>query len=103
MAPDLSRRMKLHQILLEINPNVYFQPPNGLRMKYPAIVYNRSDMVTKFANNKPYGNVDGYSVTVIDTDPDGPIRKQVSELPTCKFNRFFASDDLNHDVFTLFF
>lgn len=95
--------MQLHEKFLELCPNVYFQPPDGLTMKYPAILYNLNGMDTKFANNLPYGSVDGYSVTVIDKDPDGSVRKMVASFPLCAFNRFFPTEGLNHYVFTLFF
>jgi hypothetical protein len=107
-----NRRMQLHDLFLEmsfvkdnesVEPHVYFQSPNGLQMQYPAIVYNLNEMDTKFADNMPYGNVVGYSVTVIDEDSDSSLLKQVAALPMCRFNRFFASDNLNHYVFTLFF
>ncbi|WP_288878329.1 hypothetical protein [Bacteroides acidifaciens] len=44
-----------------------------------------------------------YSVTVIDKDPDSPIVGKVALLPTSKFNRHYEKDNLNHDVYTIFF
>lgn len=72
-------------------------------MQYPCIVYNRSDRVTNHANNKPYKDVKGYEVTVIDEDPDSSLPDLVAALPLCSYLRFFAADKLNHDVFELFF
>jgi hypothetical protein len=40
---------------------------------------------------------------VIDPDPDSPIVDAVAELPLCTYDRFFTADNLNHDVFNLFF
>jgi hypothetical protein len=42
-------------------------------------------------------------VTVIDRNPDSDLRLKVAYLPTSRFSRFFVADNLNHDVFTLFF
>lgn len=81
--------------------NVYFQPPESIEMHYPAIVYSRSDIKNKFADDSIYMQSHVYMVTVIDKDPDSEIVEKVSELPACKFNRHFTSDNLNHDVFTL--
>jgi len=42
-------------------------------------------------------------VTVIDRNPDSDLPGKVAELPMCTFNRFFTADNLNHDVYTIFF
>lgn len=88
---------------MSITPNVYFQPPANLTMKYPCIVYLRDDAQTRFAGNKPYTYDKRYQVTVIDTNPDSPIPDKVAALPLCIFDRFFATENLNHDVFNLYF
>lgn len=96
-------RLLLHSILTSITSNVYFQPPSTTRMVYPCIVYSRNDADTKFADNNPYRYTKRYQVTVIDQDPDSEIPDKVAALPMTLFNRAFAKDDLNHDVFNLFF
>ena len=83
--------------------NVYFQPPPNTRMNYPAIVYHLDDMDTKSANNVPYLVTRRYLVTVIDANPDSPFVGAVANLPMCLFNRGFSVDNLNHNVFTLYF
>lgn len=83
--------------------NVYFQPPANMLMSYPCVVYNRDDQNTDFADNIPYKNKKKYLVTVIDQNPDSDIPDKVAALPTCTYSRFFAVDNLNHDVFNLFF
>lgn len=96
-------RSQLHQVLKEITPHVYFQPPNGLKMVYPCIIYQRDSSRVLHANNDLYRQTKRYSVTVVDRNPDSPLPDVVERLPLCSYNRFFASDDLNHDVFTLYF
>lgn len=83
--------------------NVYFQPPPTIQMKYPCIVYNLDDMDTKFADNNPYRVERRYSLTVIDKDPDSPIIDKVALLQKCIFDRHFVSDNLNHNVFIIYF
>jgi len=83
--------------------NVYFQPPPTLQMKYPCIVYNLDDMDSKFANNYPYAVERRYSLTVIDADPDSLILDKVVMLQKCIFNRHFVADNLNHNIFILYF
>lgn len=96
-------RIELQQRLSVLTSNVYFQPPNGLKMKYPCIIYERDTLDVAYANNGPYRHTKRYSVTVVDRNPDSMLPEQVAMLPLCSHNRFFTADDLNHDVFTLYF
>jgi hypothetical protein len=99
----MGSRQDLNTLLLTFSDNVYFQPPPSVQMKYPCIVYNRDRVNTKFADDKPYSHVKRYSVTVIDSNPDSEIPDKIAKLPMCSFDRFFTADNLNHDVFQLFF
>ena len=101
----MGTRTDLQKLLESIldSRNVYYQPPNNLDMKYPAIVYEREDIKNGFANNKVYTQGTVYSVTVIDEDPDSEIVEKVSKLPRCRFDRHYTADNLNHDIFTLFY
>lgn len=96
-------RSNLQAILEAITSRVYFQPPEDTKMTYPCIVYNRSTILTRFADNHPYFGKIRYEIKVIDLDPDSAIVKQVWVLPLCSHDRSFVVDNLNHDVFTLFF
>lgn len=101
----MESRLELHEILCEVlgSRNVYFQPPEGQKMKYPAIVYSRYDIVNDHANNNPYIRSLAYQVIVIDKDPDSEIVDRVSLLPKCSFDRHYASENLNHDVFIIYY
>lgn len=101
MAP----RLELQELLEELleSRNVYFQPPEGKKIQYPCIVYRRDRVNTAFANDLPYRREKRYQVTVIDRDPDSPIPDRIGALPKCSFDRFFTADNLNHDVFRIFF
>lgn len=101
----MDQRLKL-QTLLELtlgSRHVYFQPPPNVQMQYPAIVYERYRQDTDYANNLPYRNAKRYEVTVIDQDPDSKIPDAVAALPTCSFSRHFPADNLNHDIFFIYF
>lgn len=94
------------QLLLENllgSRNVYFQPPESVKMKYPAIVYALDDINNVHADNGVYSSHKHYSVTVIDSDPDSEFIDKVATLPTCRFERYYTSDNLNHWVFSLYF
>ena len=101
----MHRRLELHNTLVMAlgTRYVYFQPPESIKMQYPCIVYNRSSADSKYANNQLYLNKKRYTVTVIDKNPDSPIPDKIGRLPLCRFDRHFASDSLNHDVYTLYY
>lgn len=101
----MDRREELHEILCEAlgSRNVYFQPPESIKMQYPAIVYSRDDINNDFANNSVYMQSLAYSVTVIDSDPDSEVVDKVSILPRCQYDRHYKTDNLNHDVFTIYY
>ncbi len=84
-------------------PNVYFQPPSNIVMKYPALVYELDDIHAEHADNHPYRLLNRYQVTIIDRTADTPIQKALARLPSCRFNRRFSANGLNHTVFTLYF
>ena len=86
-----------------VSDHLFFQPPETVKLKYPCIIYNLSEMEHVFANNAPYASFNRYSVTVIDRNPDGRIKNEIFQLPLCSFSRFFTSDNLNHYVFELYY
>jgi len=101
----MSRRIELHTILCDIlgSNQVFFQPPSSIRMSYPAIVYSRSDKDEKYANDALYLGKTKYRVTVIEKNPDSDIPDRISKLPLTSFVNFFVADDLNHDVFSVYY
>ena len=108
----MSKRLELHDIFVgilgtegQVETRVYFQPPTGFLMKYPCIVYHRGEIDTRtaYANNKLYRDMKAYTVTVIDPDPDSLIPDKVQKLRYSHFTRSFTNQNLNHDVFTIYY
>lgn len=99
----MSNRLDLHEMLCEIlgSRNVYFQPPESVRLSYPAIIYTLSNIRNKFADNRVYIQGDSYAITVIDSNPDSDIVRKFSKLPQCRYDRGYVSDNMYHTVFTL--
>lgn len=106
-----NNRLKLHNIFIDIlgtkgekESRVYFQPPSTIKMKYPCICYKRNKTNEIFANDELYKMKKSYTVTVIDADPDSLIPdKIITSLAMCRFDRHYTSDNLNHDVFNVYF
>lgn len=101
----MGSRLELHELLCETlgSRNVYFQPPESLKLHYPAIVYSRSSIDNTYANDSVYMQSRAYELVVIDEDPDSTIVDDVSKLPMCSHNRNYKADNLNHDMFTIYY
>ena len=99
MAP----RLQLHQLLETFAEHVYFQPPTNIKLEYPCIIYRRDFANTRFADDKPYNHTLRYMIMVIDPNPDSDIPSKVASLPMSLFNRFYTADNLNHDVYNVYF
>lgn len=96
---------KLQEKLEELlgTKNVYYQPPESVKMNYPAIRYTKSEIDSRFANNTRYSSFTAYDVTVIDRKPDNEVIQKILNLPYSSFDRHYVSDNLNHDVIILYF
>lgn len=110
MAVKLSdRRMALDKYLRSIvkqrcgSENVYYQPPANLRMKYPRICYELSKIRSRDADDRVYRQTFHYTVTVIDTKPDSEMTAAMGLLAKASHDRHFISDNLYHDVFSVWY
>ena len=63
----MNNRLALHDKLVELlgNNNVYYQPPESLKMGYPAIRYSKSDIESRYADGMNYSNFTRYEIVVI--------------------------------------
>lgn len=101
----MASRLELHAKLVEVlgSSNVYFQPPSTIVLKYPCIIYKRDDQMLLFSNGQVYFEKKKYLVSVIDKNPDSPIPDRMLKLQYCNFNTHYVVDNLNHDVYSLYF
>ena len=82
--------------------NVYFQPPESVKLQYPCIIYEEARGATFRANDRMYLYRKAYSVLVIDKNPDSPIPDKVRVLPLCDTGSPYKADNLNHWPFTIY-
>lgn len=87
----------------DIAATVYIQEPSGMQMTYPCILIRRETGDTKFADNSPFRHQKRYQLTAIDEDPESLLYDLLASLPRARHDRSFPAENLNHDVFTLFF
>lgn len=101
MASRLELQTKLEELLG--SRNVYYQPPENIKMEYPAIKYSKEKIVSKHANDNEYTQQKQYTLTVIDRKPDNPVIDKLLKLPYSSYDRNYKSDNLEHDVITLYY
>lgn len=102
MGTRLELQSKLEELLG--SRQVYYQPPESIKMEYPAIVYSKSKIDIDRANDSVYTKNTRYEITVIDKKPDNPvIEKLLACFSYCTHDRYYKADNLNHDVLTLYY
>ena len=101
----MKSRLELQTMLEKLlgSRNVYFQPPESIKLKYPAIVYSLNNIRNIHASNAIHKKDMVYTLTYIDKDPDSENVEKISSLPYCEFDRFYTSDNLNHYIFTIYY
>lgn len=97
------RRLELHDLLTSIVDNVYFEPPEDIKLKYPCIVYHKKTGDTDFANNKPYKFRVRYSAILMDTNPDSEYFEKLAMLPECTYSDHYTTDGVCHDAFNIYY
>ncbi len=99
-------RLTIHQGLKTVlgSSNVYFQPPETSKIKYPAIIYNLSDYNHRQADNKNYLNFERYTATYVHKDPDVDLTDEMFKtFSMCRFDRRYVKDNLYHDVYSIYY
>ncbi len=92
---------KLRQVLG--SENVYFQTPESVKMKYPAIRYEVSRHNRLDADGSWYSIQTAYMVTLIYREPDSPLPIEMTKFPRCQHVQHYKADNLYHDVYELIF
>ena len=101
----MADRLELHSVLQELlgSSNVYYQPPESIKMQYDAIRYSKKTINSKYANDRKYSMIDCYEIIVISRLPDNPVIKKLLSLPYCSYDRHYVADNLHHDVLTIYY
>ena len=101
----MASRLDLQNKLIELlgNKNVYYQPPESLKIQYPAIIYRKSNISSNHADNMKYSNFTRYEIIVLDKHVDNEVIQKILELPLSSFDRHYTANNLNHDVINLYF
>ena len=97
-------RLELQEALEEFigSRNVYYQPPESIKFKYPCIIYEKSRINQIYANDKTYLKNKEYSLTLIYRETDSTLPDDILDaFELISFDRHYKADNLYHDVFTI--
>lgn len=109
----MGRRKELNDILIDAlvaggmarcvaENRVFYQPPNGMTLNFPCVVYKLSGDKAIHADNQLYGVLSNrYEVTLIDRNPDSVYYDEIRKIKMTSFSRTFDNDNLHHWVFTI--
>lgn len=101
----MANRLDLQSLLEELlgSRNVYYTPPESIKMQYPAIRYSKKKIESVHADDSNYLMRDCYELIVISRTPDHPVIKRLLALPYCSYDRPYVADNLYHDVLTIYY
>lgn len=96
-------RKPLSDILHELCENVYFQPPENIKLKYPCIVYTLVGAEKRAADNLGYITHGRYQVLYITRNPDDETIEKLLVLSSIRLDRAYSSDNLHHYSYTMYY
>lgn len=84
--------------------NVYFQPPESIKLTYPCIIYSLADIKTIYSDDSIHRAKRLYEITYISKQHDDQfIDKMLKSFTMISFGRSFTTDNLHHTVFRLYY
>lgn len=101
----MATRLELHEEFCSFlgSRNVYFQPPESKRLEFPCVVYELDQIDLMQADDRNYVGQRKYVVTYIYYAPDSPlVDRFLMHFPKSRHDRHFTSDNLNHDVYEVY-
>ena len=100
-----NKELKLDKLFKDTlgSNNVYFQPPESVRMQYPCIVWNLAKIPVQYADDKAYLKNPKYVIRYISTEPDDPMRLTLTEVLGVPMIQVYNKDGLYHYIYELYY
>lgn len=97
-------QLELHNELLDILPNCYFQPPESVKLVYPCIVYQFDRLDADYSDDILYRTHKRYTLTLIDKNPNSVYFEPIlNKFMYISHDRRYVADNLVHDAFVLYY
>ena len=97
-------RIELQEALEDFlgSRNVYYQPPESIKLKYPCILYEKSRVQQVYADNVTYLKHKNYELTLIYRDADSTLPDEILDyFQGISFDRAYKADNLYHETYTI--
>ena len=97
------REKVLIKIKEKICPNVYFTPPENIKINYPACIVTREDLSVHRANNNLYIISIGYKLVYVSkSEADDVFIKVLNNFNYSNFRTEYKVNGLYHKVFIVY-
>lgn len=97
-------RIELQEALEDFlgSHNVWYQPPETIKLKYPCIIYELGRIDQVYADNRTYLKNKSYTLTLIHREADSTLPDDILDaFEGISFDRPYKADNLYHEVYTL--
>lgn len=102
MDSRIALQKELEQILT--NKNVYFQPPESIKVNYPCIIYYLTDVKSFYADDVTYDYDHCYEVTYISKTEDFKIIDEIkTHFKKCIYDSHYIYDNMYCDAFKIYY
>ena len=102
----MDKRLELQYKLEELlgSENVYFQPPETIKLKYPCIIYSLDPTYTAHADNRNYITTNRYHIKHIYKKLSNTLKDEfLNEFMMISHDNAMIADSMYNDDFTLYF
>lgn len=102
----MANRLQLQKDLVNLlgSKNVYYDPPETIKLQYPCFIYQSDIPYDVKANNRSYMYVKRYSITYVDTNPDNDMTvRLLTTFGHISAGNPYTSDGLHHYPFDIYY
>lgn len=97
----LTARQVYEELASQTDATLYIEPPENIKMVYPAAVITTTGYRSRYANNKKYQIQPRIQVMVVSRQAQHPLVDLFVRRPRCRHSNHLVKDGLHHDYFTL--
>lgn len=84
--------------------NIYIDPPENKRMKYPCVRVRLNTGRTRYADNKPHIFTPSWEIIYIGYEPDEEMVNNIMfAFSRISYTRHYTADGLHHNSFILYY
>lgn len=100
----MSKRMLIRSILNDSisktneSYKLFYNPTDNTTLTYPCVLYKRSGITQRHADNLGYHSSEEYQVTIIDKRVDSPLIDVLLTNQYCRYVNEFIVDNMHHTI-----